>query len=384
MAARPRKYQQHVENLYQKTDKRNGKTYFTYKHPETGQFIGLGSDREKAFSAAREANAIFAERKVEQIHRILQMDKEAVKVIGISARAWVERYQKIQHDRMIDGDIKPTTLKNKTSLSSLFSDTFGGRGIKEITTKDIVDVLEQYKAAGKSGMASTIKSVWGDLFKEAQYAGEVEPGFNPVIHTRSVKLTTQRRRITEHDLSQIMDAKTYQQRPYLKSAIKIAVTTGLRISDIAELKFSDVKKGHLYVTLGKSNGKMHLAFPLSLANPFINETLGDIIKECRSTRIVSRYLIHVTTANSRTQKGAKVTTQTISKAFLKAKRECANEVSSGTFTFHELRSFAERIYRASGYDTQALLGHQSPFMTDKYNDDRKPKYVYIVIPNAAN
>ncbi|NUW70887.1 tyrosine-type recombinase/integrase [Vibrio coralliilyticus] len=384
MAARPRKYQQHVENLYQKTDKRNGKTYFTYKHPETGQFIGLGSDREKAFAAAREANAIFADRKVEQINAILQRDKEAVKIIGISAKDWANKYIQIQQERLKSGELKEKTVKDKTYLASLFSTRFRSKGVKDISTKDIVGVLDEYKAAGKSGMASTIKSIWIDIFKEAQYAGEVDPGFNPVIHTRNVKFIPQRRRITERDLSEIMHSDTYRNRPYLKSAIKIAVTTGLRISDISMLKFSDIKEDHLYVALSKSNGKMKIAFPLSLSNPFLNESLANIIKECRSTRIVSRYLVHVTKPNRWAEKGAQMTTQTISKAFLKAKRECSHDVSSGTFTFHELRSFAERIYRSYGYDTQALLGHKSQHMTDKYNDDRKDKYVYITIPDATN
>ncbi|MCG6228770.1 hypothetical protein [Vibrio furnissii] len=69
---------------------------------------------------------------------------------------------------------------------------------------------------------------------------------------------------------------------------------------------------------------------------------------------------------------------------MEAKRECSKSVAESSFSFHELRSFAERTYRDAGYDTKVILGHKHQAMTDKYNDDRSDSYTYIVAPKAAN
>ncbi|MCS5969360.1 hypothetical protein LNP26_26130 [Klebsiella variicola subsp. variicola] len=45
-------------------------------------------------------------------------------------------------------------------------------------------ITDEYKAKGKARMAQTLRSVWIDLFREAQHAGEVEPGYNPALATR--------------------------------------------------------------------------------------------------------------------------------------------------------------------------------------------------------
>ncbi len=384
MAARPRSYSQCVPNLYQKTDRRNGKTYYTYKNPITGKWTGFGSDREKAFEAARQANLLIAEQRLEQFNFAIQQDKNAVRVIGVSAKNWVQRYQEIQEERSSHGELSASTLKNKIYLSQIFADRFGNRSIKEVSTKDIVDVIDWYKCDGKSSMAANLKSVWTDIYKEAQYAGEVDPGFNPAIHTRNIKLTPKRKRINESDLIEIMDSELYKSRHYLRMSVKLAITTGLRRGDIAELEFSDVKGDHLYVVIRKSGGKTKLAFPLTLTNPFLGESLGDIIKECRSSRIVTKYLVHCSENVGRAKRGDKISLSTLSKSFMNAKRECSPEVAESSSSFHELRSFAERTYRDAGYDTKVILGHKHQKMTDKYNDERLDDYTYITIPNVGN
>lgn len=48
MAARPRDHKVNIPNLYCKLDKRNSKTYWQYRPPLTGQFIGFGTDQDAA------------------------------------------------------------------------------------------------------------------------------------------------------------------------------------------------------------------------------------------------------------------------------------------------------------------------------------------------
>ncbi|MFV0576004.1 MAG: phage integrase Arm DNA-binding domain-containing protein [Vibrio sp.] len=384
MAARPRKYTINVENLYQKTDKRNGKTYYNYKHPETGTWIGLGTDREKAFAAAKEANLVFAERRLDMLHLIIDSNPKATAIVGISVKQWIERYIKIQYERMADGKLKPETVRTKVYRAELMTRFMGSKGIREVTTKDIFDVLEQYKEKNKMGMARNIQVAWRDVFIEAQYAGEVESGFNPVTATRKVQVTTKRKRLTTNDVDVLFNSKIFKSRKYINLATKIAITTALRRVDIVNLKFSDVKNGFLFVSLSKSNGNTKLAFPLELTNPYLNQSLGDIIKECRGTRIVSKHLIHHTrnkTGRYTVSKGQFVEAATITTTFYEAKTECKDLLSDFSVSFHELRSFAERTYREVGVDTKVLLGHKNQETTDTYNDDRSDQYTFIQLPS---
>ena len=39
-------------NLYRKTDRRNGVTYYTYRDPMTGRVFGLGKDKARAIAEA--------------------------------------------------------------------------------------------------------------------------------------------------------------------------------------------------------------------------------------------------------------------------------------------------------------------------------------------
>ncbi len=69
-------------------------------------------------------------------------------------------------------------------------------------------------------MARNIRTAWKDVYVEAQYAGEVESGFNPAAHTRSVKVPVKRQRMSPDDLKEIMSTKKYEQNPHLQAAKK--------------------------------------------------------------------------------------------------------------------------------------------------------------------
>ncbi len=65
MAARPRKHNINVPNLYSKLDKRTQKVYWQYRHPLTGQFIGFGTDADAAKLAATELNRLLAQQEAD-------------------------------------------------------------------------------------------------------------------------------------------------------------------------------------------------------------------------------------------------------------------------------------------------------------------------------
>lgn len=56
MAARPRKNNVSVPNLYPLYSRKVNKVYWRYKHPVTGKFHALGTNEAEAIAIATEAN----------------------------------------------------------------------------------------------------------------------------------------------------------------------------------------------------------------------------------------------------------------------------------------------------------------------------------------
>ncbi|HHV5275333.1 integrase, partial [Acinetobacter baumannii] len=67
MAARPRKNNISIPNLYPLYSRKVNKVYWRYKHPITGKFHSLGTDEAEATAIAIEANKRLAEQQTRQI-----------------------------------------------------------------------------------------------------------------------------------------------------------------------------------------------------------------------------------------------------------------------------------------------------------------------------
>lgn len=95
---RPRKYNVTIPGLSCFIDKRTKRFYWRYKHPVTGKFHGLGTDKDSAREIAVEANSRLAEHKMGQL---LTARDNISKHIGesISVSGWLDRYWEIQEER---------------------------------------------------------------------------------------------------------------------------------------------------------------------------------------------------------------------------------------------------------------------------------------------
>ncbi|MHA3604832.1 tyrosine-type recombinase/integrase [Yersinia enterocolitica] len=252
----------------------------------------------------------------------------------------------------------------------------GNKLLPEITVRDIADILVPYKDRGQLVMAQVVRRVIIDVFKEAQHAGEVPPGYNPALATKQPKSKVQRQRLSLEEWQAIYkEAGTMQ--PYLQRAMLLAVVTGQRLSDIAGMQFSDIWDDHLHIVQGKTGAR--LAIPLSLRCNSLNITLREVISQCRD-RIVSPYLLHHHHAVATAERGGNIRDQTITMNFTAAREASGIKWKDGTPpTFHEQRSLSERLYREQGIDTKSLLGHKNQAMTDKYNDDRGKEWITIAV-----
>ncbi|WP_369788520.1 phage integrase Arm DNA-binding domain-containing protein [Rouxiella sp. WC2420] len=373
--ARPRKYNVNIPGLSCYTDARTKKVYWRYKHPFTGKFHGLGDNEEEAKAIAIEANSRLAEQKMKQMFTI--KERISTKIgMSITVTSWLDKYLMIQKERLKAAEIKLNTFKQKTAPIETFRRECGSMELQSVGAKDIAAIIEQYKDKGQRRMAQVVRMVLVDVYKEAQHAGEVSPGYNPAMATRKPVNKVQRERFDLEEWQVIFKAAESAQK-YVQNSMLLAVATGQRLGDISRMKFSDIWDDHLHVEQEKTG--MKLAIPLSLRCDALDISLRDIINRCRDM-IVSPYILHIHHTTGIAKRGGKVSAASITSSFSQVRDRSGLKWTEGTPpTFHEQRSLSERLYRAQGIDTQKLLGHKNQQMTDRYNDDRGKDWVVLAI-----
>lgn len=375
MAARPRKNNISIPNLYPLFSRKVNKVYWRYKHPITGKFHSLGTDEAEATAIAIEANKRLAEQNTRQI--LALSDKIATsKGKAITAITWLDRYWKIQEERLAKGEIKKNTYKQKAKPVALLKERVGMKLISAVDVRDIAQILDEYISEGQPRMAQVILSVLIDVFKEAQHAGEVPPGHNPALATKQPRRRITRQRLNLDEWQKIFDIADANHK-YMGNAMLLALITGQRLGDISRMKFTDVWDDHLHIEQEKTGSK--IAIPLALRCDAINWSLREVIARCRDYA-VSPYLVHFLHSTSQAERGAQVKARTLTMNFSKARDKAKIDWGDGTpATFHEQRSLAERLYEAQGIDTQKLLGHKSPSQTARYHDDRGKGWTTIAV-----
>ncbi|QMN72803.1 phage integrase Arm DNA-binding domain-containing protein [Citrobacter freundii] len=375
MAARPRTHKIPIPNLYCKLDKRTGKVYWQYKHPISGRFHSLGTDESEAKQVATEANIIIAEQRTRQI---LSVNDRLARMKGrrtdITVTEWLDKYIGIQEERLKNNELKPNSFLQKGKPVRLFREHCGLQHLKDISALDIAEITDTIKAEGHNRMAQVVRMVLIDVFKEAQHAGHVAPGYNPAQATKQPRNRITRQRLSFEEWSVIYKTAG-QQQPYLQCGMLLALITGQRLGDICNMKFTDVWDDMLHIEQEKTGSR--LAIPLDLKCEVLGLTLRDVISKCRDA-VVSKYLVHFRHTTSQANRGDRVSSNCLTSTFKKARDKSGLEWKNGTPpTFHEQRSLSERLYREQGLDTQKLLGHKTRKMTDKYNDDRGKDWVVV-------
>ncbi|PHM51486.1 site-specific integrase [Xenorhabdus sp. KK7.4] len=375
MAARPRKNNLNIPNLYPLFSRKANKVYWRYRHPITGKYHALGDNEQEAKEIAIEANSRLAEQRSRQV---MAISDRVAKIKGkeITVNTWLDRYWKIQEERLETGDIKLNTFKQKRKPVDLMRQSLAMKPLPAVDARDIAGILDEYKVAGQPRMAQVVRSVLIDVFKEAQHAGEVPPGYNPALATKQPKRKVSRQRLNLEEWQKIFSIADNQHK-YMGNAMLLAIVTGQRLGDISEMKFSDVWDDHLHVSQEKTG--VRLAIPLALRCNALNTSLREVVARCRD-RVVSPYLIHYFHITSQSKRGEKVTANTLTTNFKKARDKTDIDRGEGTTaTFHEQRSLSERLYREQGINTKNLLGHKTQQQTDKYHDDGGKDWIKIVI-----
>lgn len=376
MAARPRNHNISIPNLYCKLDKRNGKSYWQYKNPTTGEFVGFGTDAEAAKTAATELNRMYAEQEVNQAFALMRMKAE--KSCGkpeMLLKDWVKKYTQALERHVSKKELTQKTAGERQRIATRLADRLPRVTVAAVSARDLSAIIAEYVSDDKTRMAQIVRAGWIDMFKEAQYAGVIDPGFNPAEATRKPKDEVKRQRLALEDWQKIYaQAKT----THMENAMLLAIVTGQRLDDITNMQFSDIKNDMLHIEQGKYGARV--AIPLSIRNDAINMSLRDVITKCRD-RVLSKYLVHHVRNIAGVKAGDKLSSGGLSQAFSESRQLAKIKTEDGKIpsTFHEQRSLSGRLYKKQGVNVQALWGHKSAKTSDLYLDERNNEWIVVAI-----
>lgn len=176
---------------------------------------------------------------------------------------------------------------------------------------------------------------------------------NPVSDIKLPKVRNERvRYLSEKEHLDLFDALETSEDKWLQSFITIASETGLRLSNLCDLKWSEVNLFSRMIIINAEAMKNddYLGVPLT-------DTAFRILKELQKTPCLSGYVFHDNRAKLYDRKVQRSFKNALAKASIK------------NFHFHDLRhTFASHL-RQNGVDLHTiskLLGHKDLRMTKRY------------------
>ncbi|ADV26974.1 integrase family protein [Pseudoxanthomonas suwonensis 11-1] len=332
-------------NLY--TSGRGG---FKYRHPVTKAETWMGTDKAKAFAAARKLNAL-----------LTPSDDLVARVVGtgrtVADALAVFRADDLPHR----GWGAKTAAWYGVFLKRIEAD-IGGRELEGLTVKDCAEYIRGVTESARG--RQTYRLVLGWILACAVQEGWIDS--NPAELTRKFSHTRQRARLTLDTYRAI-----HAQAPgWLRNAMDLSLLTLLRREDVATLRFADVHDDALWVVPQKTEGSTAVRLRIKMG-----ADLAALVARCRDA-VVSPYLVHRLPEKAKPRgKGAagrvhhtQVMPEQITRAFAEA-RDAAGIGGESPPTFHEIRSLGGALLREQGWSlqqVQALMGHASEAMTSVY------------------
>jgi hypothetical protein len=343
---------------------RNG--YYSWRHPETGIEYGLGSDRQKAIKQGIRANASLAGKERDLVARINAEQ-------GKSWGKWIQIYEPILLAGKGDKPLAPNSVKDyRRELRRAASMFDASKAASEITTADIIAELDKLIAAGKMHTAAGMRSHLHESFRQMIPRGWRKD--NPVEAIDLIKVRVKRARLSFDVFKQVYQA---EEKVWAKNAYALALVSGQAREECALALFKDIREGAWWCDRGKTGARIIL--PLELRLECFGMSLGEVVKQCRSTGVLSKHLIHQTKNWNRSRAGDPIAFDTISSRF------SATLASLGLAwgdkappTFHEIRSLSGRLYEdEKRVNPQELYGHADEATTEIYLDERNGKREWI-------
>jgi len=176
---------------------------------------------------------------------------------------------------------------------------------------------------------------------------------NPVSEIELPKVSNSRVRYLDHgEHERLFMALDAIEEKWLKPFVTLDLETGLRLSNLYNLQWSEVNLFTKLITISadKMKNKDNLGIPLT-------DVAYNTIRELQRVQSISHYVFH--------DNGKKLYSMKVQRAFKKALKLAKIE----DFHFHDLRhTFASKCVQrgVALYAVQKLLGHKDGRMTQRY------------------
>lgn len=328
---------------------------YRYRHPVTGKFHSMGTDKLKAFRAAQKLNGLLIPTP-DLVAKVLN-DGEEVILFKDFAQQYLDNLT-LKGGR----PIAENTLKNYKSLISRMSIAFGDVSIADISLKLISNYFESVVPSA----AQISRSILCSIFDIAVAKGLCKE--NIARMTLPVDVVKKRKRHTVEGLMKIREASP----GWLQNAIDIAFLTTQRRVDICNMKWSDIKDGYLHVAQQKTTKESDDAFDIAHGAGYvrikINAELQAVLDRCKS-ELNSEYIIHNKDNRIVPNRRKMISPTALSIAFNTAaikSNAYPNLKGREIPSFHEIRALAIFLHKKKGLSAQNLAGHSKQQMTKKY------------------
>lgn len=337
-------------NLYE----RDG--YYAWRHPKTKQEFGLGRDKNLAFRESIAANIRLAG----EFPRVSLVERIEGK--HGTWHDWMNDFEKLLEKRKLADNTRRTYKSLCKKARALAPD---GAAFETVTTKVIATAIRNLEDEGKARQAQQLRSFMKDCFNDA--IGEGWTKENPALVVRSIEVEVKRARLQFDVFMRVYEA---EGTDWARNCYALALISGQDRDSCSNALFRDIKDGAWWNERGKTGARIVL--PLELKLDCFAMSLGDVVKRCRSTGVLSPYLIHQTKNWGNSPAGSQIWVDTITRHFTDTLASLGIDWGDkDPPTFHEIRSLSERLYAAQGnVKTQELLGHKDPKTTALYHDAR--------------
>lgn len=335
-------------NLY--TSGRGG---FKYRHPVTRKETWMGTDRARAFAAAKKLNAL-----------LTQTNDLVGRVTG-GGKTVADALQVFRDDDLPHRGWAPKTAQWYEVYLNRIADDLGDMPLESFGVKDCAEYIRGVTESARS--RQTYRLVLGWVLACAVEEGWID--LNPALQTRKHVHKRKRERLT-------IDAyrAVYEHAPqWLRNAMDLSLLTLLRREDVALARFADIRDGALWVIPAKTDTTSMARLKIAMT-----PDLEALVARCRDD-VLSPFIIHRLPLRARPQgqrapdrqHHTQVMPDQISRAF-QAARAAAGIGGENPPTFHEIRSLGGALLVTEcGWtkeQVQALMGHGDVATTTIYLD----------------
>lgn len=336
---------------------------YSWRNPETGKEYALGRDRRYAIEQAIKANAHIYGKRFSLVERI----SGAAQTWG----EWCDEFERLLAER----ESKPNTVRTRKSQMVRLRRSFvADRPASRITTRDCAAVIDALKAEGKHRTAQAFRSFLIDCFDRMIAKGWRAD--NPADVLDSVRVKVRRARLVLPDFMRLYETTSLV---WLRNAMALALVAGKDRDSVRNAQFADFRDGGWWNERSKTEARVFL--PMHLRLRCFGMSLEDVVKQCRATGIVSKYLVHQTQRVRGATLGKAIHPDMITRVFSAELSKLGIDWGGKRApTFHEIRSLAARLYKEQGdINPQDLLSHKDPKSTATYTDGRG-EWVRLKVP----